>query len=69
MTIGSPAFCLAIYLTGVHFRGELQYVGGVSNEKIKCQTIKTRVICGVRLLEELYADFCAREHVFWPKQH
>ena len=26
MTIGNPAFCLAIHLTGVHFRGELQHV-------------------------------------------
>ena len=23
MTIGKPAFCLFLYLTGVHFRGEL----------------------------------------------
>ena len=28
--IGNPAFCLALYLTGVHFRGELQHVGDVS---------------------------------------
>ena len=26
MTFGNPAFCLALYLTGVHFRGELQHV-------------------------------------------
>ena len=30
VTIGSPAFCLFIYLDGVHFRGELQHVGDVS---------------------------------------
>ena len=26
VTIGNPAICLALYLTGVHFRDELQYV-------------------------------------------
>ena len=35
VTIGNPAFCLALYLTGVHFRGELQHVGDVSEQKIK----------------------------------
>ena len=25
VTIGCPAFCLALYLTGVHFRDELQH--------------------------------------------
>ena len=25
MTIERPAFCLALYLNGVHFRGELQH--------------------------------------------
>ena len=31
VTIGNPAFCLALYVTGVHFRGELQHVGDVTN--------------------------------------
>ena len=35
MTIGHPAFFL-LYLTEVHFRGELQHVGDVSEQKIKC---------------------------------
>ena len=30
VTIGNPAFCLFIYLTDVHFRGELQHGGDVS---------------------------------------
>ena len=30
VTIGNPAFCLALYLSGVHFRGELQHIGDVS---------------------------------------
>ena len=30
VTIGNPVFCLASYLTGVHFRGKLQHVGDVS---------------------------------------
>ena len=36
VTIGKPAFCLNLYLTGVHFRGELQHVGHVGEQKIKC---------------------------------
>ena len=30
--IGNPASGLALYLTGVHFRGELQHVGNVSEQ-------------------------------------
>ena len=33
VTIGNPAFCLTLYLTGVHFWGELQYVGDFSEQK------------------------------------
>ena len=36
VTIGNPAFCLFLYLTGVHFRGELGHAGDVSEQKIKC---------------------------------
>ena len=32
----NPAFCFAFYLNGVHFRGEFQHVGYVSEQKIKC---------------------------------
>ena len=35
MTIGNPAFCLTLNLTGVHFRGELQHIGDVSEAEIK----------------------------------
>ena len=49
VTIGYPAFCLFLYLTEVHFRGELQHVGDVSEQKIKCWPIRTREIGGVRL--------------------
>ena len=49
VTIGNPAFCIALYLTGVHFRGELQHVGDVSEQKIKRRPIRTREIGGVRL--------------------
>ena len=35
MTTGNPAFCLLLNLTGVHFRGELQHVGDVSEQKYK----------------------------------
>ena len=36
VTIGKPAFCLFLSLTGVHFRGELQQVGDVIEQKVKC---------------------------------
>ena len=50
----------ALYLTGVHFRGELQHVGHVGAQKNKCRPIRTQEIGGVRLQEELYAssEFC-----------
>ena len=49
VTIGNPAFCLLLYLTGVHFRGELQHFGDVSEQKSKYWPIRTREIDGVRL--------------------
>ena len=33
VTIGNPAFCLFLYLTGVHFRGGLQHFGDVTEQK------------------------------------
>ena len=54
MTIGNPAFSLALYLTGVHFQDEFQHVGDVSEQNIKCQPIRTQVTGGARLSEELY---------------
>ena len=33
VTIGNPAFCLILYLTGVHFRAELQHGGDIMSEK------------------------------------
>ena len=53
VAIGNPAFCLALYLTGVHFRGELQHVGDVGGQKIKCRPIRAREIGGARLQEKL----------------
>ena len=54
MTIGNPAFCLFLYLTGVHFRGELDYDGDVIQQKIKPRLIRTREIGGVSLSDVLY---------------
>ena len=34
VTFGNPAFCL-LYLTGVHFRSELQHFSDVSEQKMK----------------------------------
>ena len=56
VTIGNPAFCLFLYLTGVHFRGELQHGGDVSQQKIKCRPIRTREIGGVSLSDVLYVS-------------
>ena len=53
MTIGNPAFCLALYLTGVHFPGKLQHVVAVSQQKFQYQPIRTREIGGIRLSEAL----------------
>ena len=39
VTIGGPAFCLALSLTAVHLRGELQRVGYVVSKKSSvCQS-------------------------------
>ena len=57
MTIGNPAFCLLLCLTGVYFPGELQHVGDVNEQNFKSRPIKTREIGGVRLSEELYDNY------------
>ena len=49
VTVENSAFCLFLYLPGVHFCGELQHVGDVNEQKIKCSPIKTPEIGGVRL--------------------
>ena len=49
-----PAFCLFLYLTVLHFRGELQHRGDISQQKIKCRPIRTREIGGVLLSDVLY---------------
>ena len=41
VTIGNTALCLALYLTGVHFRGKLQHVGHVGEQKMKCRPART----------------------------
>ena len=57
MIIGNPPFCLFLYLTGVHFRGELQHSGGVSQQKIKCRPIIAREIDGTSLSDVLYVNY------------
>ena len=57
MTIENPAFCLALYLARIHFRGELHHVGHVGWQKIKCRPIRTGEIGCVRLQDELYVWF------------
>ena len=43
------------FLTGVHFRGNLQRGGDVSQQKIMCRPVRTRKIGGVSLSDVLYA--------------
>ena len=54
MTTVYPAFCLFLYLTGLHFRGELQHGGDISQQKIKCRPIRIREIGGALLSDVLY---------------
>ena len=63
--VGYPAFCLALYLTDVHFTGGLQHVGDASEEKIKCRPIRTREIGGVRLSDELYGNIRSMFHAYY----
>ena len=65
VTIGNPAFCLGLNLTGVYFRGGLQHVGDVSEPEIKYRPIRTREIGGARLSEELYLCFHYYYHSFF----
>ena len=55
VTIGNPAFCLFLYLNGIHFRGELQYGGDVSHQKVKRRPIRAQERGGVSLSDVLYA--------------
>ena len=34
MTIGNLVFRLFLYLTGIHFQGNLQHVGDISEQKL-----------------------------------
>ena len=54
MTIVHLASCLFLYLTIVHFQGELQHGGDVSQQKIKFRPIRTREIGSVSLSDVLY---------------
>ena len=44
-----PDFCLFLYLTDVHFRGELRHVCAVSEQKLKYWPIRAQKISGARL--------------------
>ena len=53
-TIGNPALCLFLYLTGIHFWDELQHAGDVSKQKIKYWPIRRR---------DLVSD-CKRDYMY-----
>ena len=61
VTIWNPVFCLPLYLTGVHFRGELLHVADVSEQKIKCRPIRTREMGGATFS----AVLCVYHNVFY----
>ena len=73
MTIGNPAFCLFLYFTGAHFRGELQRDCDVNQQKIKCGPIRTREIGAVSLSDLLYVWFsdvfrvCGKRPAAWNR--
>lgn len=54
ITIRTLAFCLTVSLTGVNFRGKLQYVTHMGGQKIKCRPIRTQEVGGSRLQDKLY---------------
>ena len=41
VTIVHPAFCVFLYLTGVHFRGKLQHSGDATQQKISKKSVST----------------------------
>ena len=50
------SFSPRLYLTGVNFRGELQHVGHVSEQKMKFGPIRNWEITNITLLDKLYAN-------------
>ena len=42
VTIVHPAFCVFLYLTGVHFQGKLQHGGDASQQKISANQSELR---------------------------
>ena len=61
-----PRFLIFLDLNGIRFRGELQHVGHVSEQKIKCWPIRTQEIGGVRLQDGLYVIYQLDFSVFLP---
>ena len=51
-----PSLLSRRYLTGVHLRGDLQQVGHMVEQKIKCRPIRSREIAEIRMQDELFAD-------------
>ena len=58
MAIGNPDCYLFLYLTEIHFWGELQHGSDMSQQKIKHWQIRTQEIGGVSLSDVIYV----REH-------
>ena len=67
MKIGNQAFCLFLYLTDLHFQGELQHVDDASLQKIKFRPIITREIGGASLSYVVYA--CSLIHIILVSQY
>ena len=58
-----PALFLTFRLTGALFRGELQHVRDVSEQKFKYGSIKTQEVTDIRLLNELHVH---PKNIFYP---
>ena len=59
--IGNQGFCLALYLTDVHFRGELQHVGYGGEQKNQVLTNQNSRNSWCQIVRELYVT----EHLRW----
>ena len=47
-----PVFCLTFCLTGLHFRGELQHVGDITEQNFRYGPIRTLEITDIRLYRQ-----------------
>ena len=70
VTIENSAFCLALYLIGVHFsRRVTALLSRGWGKKIKCRPIRTREIGGFKLQKELYSSHKILQKHWLKRKH